>query len=173
MNNEENDQTDSNSKPEWKVPADHVSRRCGSCTVCCTLMNIPEFNSPAGSHCPNECASGCSIHATKPEACKSYECAWLGSGLDVEFRPDNIKVMISLYNTPLGNCVVAQETVKGAFWEDKAKSFVAAVAKHEDAFVLIFYGKDRQVLFPEWKPLLKQRYERNPNIIDCLNMIGL
>lgn len=163
---------DSNSKAEWVAPHDHPSRSCGGCTACCTLMNIPEFDNPAGTPCPKECSTGCSIHEIKPKTCKEYECAWLGSGLDEAFRPDKIRVMISMYNTPLGNCIVAQELDKDAFWKDAAKSFVAAVAKREDAFVLIFSGKDRQILFPEWKPRLKERYQRNPNIVDCLNIIG-
>lgn len=163
---------DSNSKEEWVVAPDHPSRSCGGCRACCTLMSIPEFESAAGVPCPKECAIGCSIHEIKPKSCKEYECAWLGSGLGEEYRPDNIRVMISMYKTPLGNCIVAQELDKDSFWKDEVKSFVAVVAQREDAFVLIFSGRKRQILFPEWKTLLKERYERNPNIVDCLNMIG-
>lgn len=154
------------------VPADDPSRECKGCRVCCTMLLIPEFKAPPGVHCQHECEIGCAIHETKPASCKSFVCGYLGSGLDESYRPDNLNVMLSVYSTPLGKCLVAHETQPGAFWKEKAKSFAANVARREDAFVLIFSGKERQVLFPEWKTRLKERYEKNPNIIDCLQLLG-
>ncbi len=67
-----------------------MSRTCGECTLCCTLVRVDEINKPAFTACPSICATGCSRQTTKPASCTAYSCFWLmGYGADTD-RPDRI-----------------------------------------------------------------------------------
>lgn len=147
-----------------------MTNQCDGCTVCCTILNIPEFDAPAGTPCQHECSVGCAIYASRPQPCADFKCVYLDSGLDVSYRPDNLQLMITIFATQYGKCIVAHELVPGIFWHRKQASFVASVAKQEDAFVLIFSGSERFLLFPEWKNELRQDYESDPNFLDKLNI---
>ena len=76
-------------------------RQCGSCSVCCTVGEVPELEKPAYVSCKhiktNECGS-CSLYNSSnlPKVCASYRCSWLnGWGTDRD-RPDKNNVMITM-----------------------------------------------------------------------------
>lgn len=79
-----------------------MDNKCGTCTACCRVYAIPEFNKPAGKWCEH-CAigKGCKIYATRPPRCVEYECFWLQSQtqgkppLGPELRPDRCKVVFA------------------------------------------------------------------------------
>jgi len=63
-------------------------RTCGPCTVCCTILSIDALGKDAGVACAH-CAAGCSIHPTRPAACRDFYCGW--RMLDIfsdAWRPD-------------------------------------------------------------------------------------
>lgn len=80
-------------------------RSCGSCNLCCDLLEINEisvegqaFAKRAWSlcrHCDVKGKDGCcTIHATRPRTCRDYSCAWLmGFGGDDD-RPDKVRVLV-------------------------------------------------------------------------------
>jgi hypothetical protein len=77
------------------------SNRCGSCTQCCRVFAIPEFNKPAGKWCEH-CAigKGCKVYHERPARCVDFECLWLqadtrGQPLPAELRPDRCKVVFA------------------------------------------------------------------------------
>lgn len=51
-------------------------RPCDGCTACCTVLNVPQLNSPAYESCRYLCAGGCGIHESRPETCRAYFCEW-------------------------------------------------------------------------------------------------
>jgi len=53
-----------------------VRRGCDGCTACCTVLNVPQLNSPAYESCRHLCTSGCGIHESRPEICRGYFCEW-------------------------------------------------------------------------------------------------
>ncbi len=65
-----------------------MSRQCGNCQACCTVLPIKQLNKPAGTPCPKLCAEGCSIHATRPQVCRGWNCSWLDGELGLDDRPD-------------------------------------------------------------------------------------
>ena len=81
-------------------------RECGSCTMCCKLLNIvdPELTKPAYKWCQHcDIGKGCKIYSTRPEACKAFECLWLQDRRGVfpdDARPDKSGVV--LRPTPVG-----------------------------------------------------------------------
>ncbi len=71
-------------------------RQCGECSGCCTVLDIPVLDKPAGVTCKHvaECG-GCSIYGARPTPCKEYQCGWrLGVG-SLEQRPDRVGVVFS------------------------------------------------------------------------------
>lgn len=65
--------------------AGETQRVCGSCTICCRLVGVPETGKPAGRWCPDCTACGCAIHPTRPQSCRNFECFWL---MDEDFPED-------------------------------------------------------------------------------------
>lgn len=59
-------------------PAPLNGRQCGTCTLCCKLLKIPETDSGKGSWC-RHCATGkgCEIYAQRPQRCRDFLCGYL------------------------------------------------------------------------------------------------
>jgi uncharacterized protein len=65
-------------------------KACGSCTMCCSALEIAEFKKPAGVVCA-DCvpAGGCAIYDSRPPVCRAFECLWLTErSLPRNLRPD-------------------------------------------------------------------------------------
>jgi hypothetical protein len=79
---------------------------CGSCTLCCRLMAIPEIEKSADKWCTHcDKGKGCKIYEVRPEPCKGWSCLWLLSQTDEngdiepmaeEMRPDRSKVIFDV-----------------------------------------------------------------------------
>lgn len=99
--------------------------RCGTCSLCCKLPEIPVLKKPEGKWC-SHCAvgKGCTIYETRPAPCRAFTCLWLESQeekrpLPPELRPDRCKVFLTF--TPdrkdvLGYCDPASPHA----WKDAA-----------------------------------------------------
>ena len=71
-------------------------RACGTCTMCCKLMVVPELNKPQGTWCTH-CAprSGCGIYATRPKSCREFYCGYLTSpGVGESWRPQQARMLL-------------------------------------------------------------------------------
>jgi hypothetical protein len=56
-----------------------TGRTCGSCSMCCKLLGIPEIGKLDDEWCPH-CRpgkGGCSIYQDRPAVCRKYSCLWL------------------------------------------------------------------------------------------------
>jgi len=78
------------------------ANHCGTCTACCRVYAIPEFDKPAGPWCKHcDVGKGCRIYDTRPERCVGFECLWLASqkhgpaALPLALRPDKCKVVFA------------------------------------------------------------------------------
>ena len=72
-------------------------RRCDSCTVCCTELQIetPQLRKQAGTACSHLCATGCGIYETRPPVCQQFLCGWrLFAELTDDWRPDLSGVLV-------------------------------------------------------------------------------
>lgn len=90
-------------------------RSCGTCTVCCRILEIQALDKPAGILCRHNTGTGCGIYPERPEACARWHCLWrridtLPDGL----RPDRSGVMFSLESrsptadAPDATCIVGR-----------------------------------------------------------------
>ena len=73
-------------------------KSCGSCALCCKLMEVPELDKPAGRWC-RHCRPGneCSIYNDngRPDVCRSYGCMWLSSDLPERWQPSRCKFVVT------------------------------------------------------------------------------
>jgi hypothetical protein len=74
-------------------------RPCGDCIACCVvpLIDTPELKKPEGEVCPNCSGKGCAIYDSRPEVCRTFNCAWKRiPSMPPETRPDKLGVMFTL-----------------------------------------------------------------------------
>ena len=74
-------------------------RACGSCTLCCKVYALAEFEKPPGVWC-RECepGKGCKIHDKAPEQCRKFFCLWMSDAkLPEGWRPDHAKFVLSIF----------------------------------------------------------------------------
>lgn len=84
-----------------QVAREKTARRvCGDCQACCMTLAIPTLQKPRAVRCPNQCAAGCAIYATRPTECAGYMCLWRdGWGVESD-RPDKLGAVIDLDVNP-------------------------------------------------------------------------
>lgn len=101
-----------------------VDNKCGSCTACCRVYSIPEYQKRAGDWCQHcEIGKGCKIYNDRPKRCVEFKCFWLeanerGLDLPIEQRPDKSKVVFS---PTTNDCVMAAVCMPGRLdaWKGK------------------------------------------------------
>ena len=69
------------------------TRGCGTCTVCCTILSVPE-TTQAHETCEKLCEGRCSIYQDRPKKCRDYICAWRGGYGPWEARPDRCGAIV-------------------------------------------------------------------------------
>ncbi len=69
-----------------------LGKTCGTCNMCCKVLEIEEFPKPAGrlcEHCTS--GSGCGIYMTRPQVCRDFMCEWLAErSISSTLKPDRI-----------------------------------------------------------------------------------
>jgi len=98
------------------VPADPDQRRCGECSLCCTVLRVDELSKLGGISCLHQDADGpgCAIHAMRPQVCRGYACLWLRGGLPLEDRPDRLSAVLDLRTNGMESWLEVREAVPGA-----------------------------------------------------------
>jgi len=86
---------------QWKqlerIEANVVpGRGCGTCSLCCKVVRIPEVDNTAGTWCRHaRPGKGCAIHAARPFICRAAYCEWMVSaGLGPEWKPETAKFVL-------------------------------------------------------------------------------
>jgi hypothetical protein len=75
---------------------DMAAKQCGTCSLCCKTMVIPELKKPKDRWCPNFARGrGCAIYADRPPSCRDFTCYWLlDPALGPEWKPDKCKMVL-------------------------------------------------------------------------------
>lgn len=76
---------------------------CGSCTLCCKVMEVPELEKDAGAWCTHcDKRNGCTVYDARPISCRVFDCIWLQSQkrededpMPAELRPDRSHVVLT------------------------------------------------------------------------------
>lgn len=84
------------------------SRKCGDCTACCVIFEVPAVKKPQYEPCRHLCDKGCGIHFRRPEMCRAFRCMWLTGFGEESGRPDKSHRILSYYKSGSGNFAVLQ-----------------------------------------------------------------
>jgi hypothetical protein len=71
-------------------------KSCGTCSLCCKVLEIEEFPKSAGILCEHCILNGgCGIYEERPDVCRDYECEWMGErSLGPQLRPDKVGTIL-------------------------------------------------------------------------------
>ncbi len=71
-----------------------MENACGGCTACCKTHAVTSISKEMGAWCVHSRAcKGCAIYNTRPDECRSFECAWLHEKWPLRYRPDKTKIV--------------------------------------------------------------------------------
>jgi len=103
-------------------------RRCGECSLCCTVLRVDPLRKLGGVPCVHQDvdAPGCAIHPTRPAICRAYTCLWLRGGLDDADRPDRLGAVLDVVSNGPTVRLEIREAVPGAFDRSVALQAIAA-----------------------------------------------
>jgi len=79
-------------------------RSCGPCYACCVHLGIEELQKWPDQSCKylsgtNGPDKRCSIYASRPVACRHYQCLWLQGAFDPDLQPNKSGIIVSPYTT--------------------------------------------------------------------------
>jgi len=78
-----------------------MARECDGCTLCCSILMVPEFKKPMYKMC-EFCDKGCTIYKDRPKSCRDFDCGWLQGDMSEDMKPDKVHFMIEkLKNVPI------------------------------------------------------------------------
>lgn len=73
-----------------------ADRSCGTCTLCCKVLSINEFEKPQGRWC-DHCAvgTGCRIYKVRPDECRRFYCGYLTAPeVSEDWKPSRSKMVL-------------------------------------------------------------------------------
>jgi Fe-S-cluster containining protein len=77
------------------MPVPPQVRQCGSCSSCCTLLEVTEVGKSVNEWCKHcDAGKGCTIYDHRPQMCRSFSCAWLQGHLDDEWFPETSGMVV-------------------------------------------------------------------------------
>lgn len=110
---------------------------CGSCTLCCKLTSVPEFNKPPGEWCRHcKPGRGCTIYDDRPESCRNFRCVWLTGGLPDDLRPDKCKVIFERLPSGRTFLVLTNNGYTEAWKKREVKDIIASFLRANKAIVV-------------------------------------
>lgn len=116
----------------WPRPTlDTFPNAYGGCTVCCTLLAVPELSKPPQVTCREADDSGRRRYAMRPGSCRSWSCLW-AEGLipaDAAYRPDLLGLVFDLRVVAGRPLVMAFEVWAGASESEKAAGLLDDLAR--------------------------------------------
>ncbi|HJT43340.1 MAG TPA: hypothetical protein VJ750_07555 [Rhizomicrobium sp.] len=73
-----------------------AGKQCGTCSLCCKAMVIPELNKPKDIWCQHFArGQGCTIYSDRPQSCRAFTCYWLiDPALGPGWKPDKCKMVL-------------------------------------------------------------------------------
>ena len=134
---------------------------CGTCTLCCKVMAVPELSKPRDQWC-GKCdkrGGGCTVYETRPQSCREFECLWLQSqskeGMrrwPMELRPDRSHVVLATTHGDEPGVVAHVDPGYPDAWRAGAMgSALAGFHRSGKLVVIIACGDKRKAFFPDGK----------------------
>lgn len=136
---------------ESAAPA--VIRQCGSCMLCCKLLEVKHFEKPAGKWCTYvRPGTGCTIHEKRPDVCCAFQCEWTTNiQMPTDWRPDKAKFFIFRSRRNQYDILVdpgAPQSWRSERYYPWIKQVAAGFAE-QGILVVVGLGRKRIVLLPD------------------------
>ena len=79
------------------APSIAPGRDCGTCTMCCKIMRVPEIEKPMDKWCPHcVIGKGCGIYEERPTSCREFLCVYLLDGtMGEHWKPSHSRMVLS------------------------------------------------------------------------------
>lgn len=108
-------------------------RQCGSCTLCCKVMGVPEVKE-RHDWCPHAARDGsrvgCGIYRKRPERCREFHCMWLiDEKIGEHWYPKKSKIVIDVKLDPRIVCFVVDPAYPLRWLEEPWFSDIKNIAK--------------------------------------------
>lgn len=130
-------------------PALVPGRDCGSCSLCCILPDIAEFDKPANEPC-RHCmpGGGCDAYDARPSTCRDFYCLWrTDPTLGDEWEPRQSWMMMYGQGPQL---TVLVEPEAGAIWREAPYLWElearARALKPMGGYVVVYAGEEVSVV---------------------------
>ena len=129
-------------------------RSCGTCTLCCKVLEITEIGKPRGTWCPNcNVGKSCKIYDHRPDECRTFYCGYLiAPFVTAEWWPAKSKIVLV---SELGGKRLAAHVDPGRprAWRDEPfysmlKQWSVAAAENTSQ-VVVYIGNHAIVIFPD------------------------
>ena len=117
-------------------------RECGSCTECCTLLEIPTLQKPPRERCSNLCNKGCGIYLERPSECRTFQCFWSEGHLSPAARPDRSGIMAYHIDSQFGRTLLVLEIKPKAFKKKR---------KHKEKLIKFAESRNTPVILSDFK----------------------
>jgi len=144
------------------APRPHIApnRTCGTCTVCCKVLEIkaPTLFKPAGVICTNCTGTGCRIFGTtdRPIQCREFYCLWRQvSTMPDDVRPDRIGVMFTIESADPPQNPFERRFVIGRsletladFEHPGAQAVIRTFIERGNLPIWLSHNKERRLLHP-------------------------
>jgi hypothetical protein len=130
-------------------------RICGSCMMCCTVMQVDELNKPAGVTCSHAVVGqGCTIRDQRPQACRRFFCGWrLDPNIDSLWKPDIAGFLLTI-SLRYGAMLVMVDPARPLAWKvqpyyGRLKEWSGRAFNEDKRIVAIVAGGEATVLLPD------------------------
>jgi hypothetical protein len=119
-------------------------RNCGTCSLCCILPDIADFDKPANQPCRHCVAGGgCDAYDARPATCRDFYCFWrTEAALAPEWEPQISRMMLYRQGPQL---TVLVEPEAGSIWRETPYlewlEAQARVLKAQGGYVVVYAGE--------------------------------
>ncbi len=130
----------------------YPGKECGTCTMCCKVLQIAALNKKHGEWCPHaKPGKGCGIYADRPLECRKFHCGYLSSNLSEEWFPLKSKIVLMADQT--GGITAVVDTSRPEAWRDKPfyaqlKSWARTLLP-QGKYVVVRVGKRAIAVLPD------------------------
>ncbi len=121
-------------------------RTCGECALCCKIPVIPELNKPYNTwctHCIDK--TSCSIHQSRPQRCRDFNCYFLGSALGEEWRPSKCRMILAAH--PDRMVIMVDPARPDAWRKEPYYGFILNWAAQTTVYAMV--GSKTYAVFPD------------------------
>ncbi len=129
-------------------------RECGSCSLCCKVLEVQAVFKAAGEWCRHfRAGTGCEVHKLRPKSCRDFSCLWLQEDwLGDEWKPSVAKFVMAWEYDGQVLAVMVDPKVPNAWRAEPYHTALKMLAERhmsENRLVMVVEPKRRILVLPD------------------------